>query len=502
MRKFFAVLLLSFFLILSLPMAFLNQASADGENHLQKIKDQGVLRVGIEGVYPPFNYHDPVTGELKGVEIDIARVVAEDLGVDVEFIETKWASLLAGLDVDKYDVVINNVSATEERKQVYDFTLPYFFAAYKVVVSADNTDIVTEADMRGKKGSASVGTEFTPLLEERGVEILPSNTFSEAMELVVNGNADLTLNNLITIEDYIREHPEVRVKILDFDVPSPNPICMMVRKGDDSLKEALNEIIITRTNDATLTSIYMNHLGNDFAVHNLNEYADLTETTTTEAGRTWRVIKNSFWPLVKSGLRVTIPLAVISFALGLIIAIITALFRTRNQRFLRGLAEFYIWIFRGTPLLVQLFIVFFGLPKIGLHLSAWASAITALSLNTGAYASESIRAAILSIPKGQWEAARSLGMRKNQVLSRVIAPQTIRIALPGLANNFISLVKDTSLASSVTIVEMFMVSQQIVASTYEPFILYVEVALIYLIMCTILTLIQKKLEKDSSLYLA
>ncbi|PKC52498.1 ABC-type amino acid transport system, permease component [Rhizophagus irregularis] len=217
--------------------------------------------------------------------------------------------------------------------------------------------------------------------------------------------------------------------------------------------------------------------------------------------RELEIVLNSIWPLLKAGLAVTIPLSLISFAIALVIAVITALVKLSNFKILKFIFSTYVWIFRGTPLLVQLFLVFYGLPKAGITLDPWVAAIITFSLNTGAYASESIRASILSIPKGQWEAAESLGMTYWQLLRRVIAPQTIRISLPPLTNDFIDLVKGTSLAASITIAEMFMIGQQIVAFTYEPLAIYSLVAVLYLIFVSILTIIQGKLEKYASKYI-
>ncbi|WP_169753787.1 amino acid ABC transporter permease [Campylobacter curvus] len=198
--------------------------------------------------------------------------------------------------------------------------------------------------------------------------------------------------------------------------------------------------------------------------------------------------------------KVTIPLTLISFACGLVIAIITAIARLSNFKILKFIFGAYVWIFRGTPMLVQLFIIFFGLPAVGVTLDTWSAAIIAFSLNVGAYASESVRASILSVPKGQWEAATSLGMSHAQILHRIIAPQAVRISLPPLSNTFIGLVKDTSLAASITMVDMFMVAQRIAARTFEPLVLYVLAALIYLVVCTLLTFLQAKLEKYTSRY--
>ena len=213
------------------------------------------------------------------------------------------------------------------------------------------------------------------------------------------------------------------------------------------------------------------------------------------------IFLNSIWPILKAGLLVTIPLSLISFAIALVIAVITALARISKYRLLRWVFGAYVWVFRGTPLLVTLFIVFFGLPKIGITLDAWTTAIITFSLNTGAYASESIRASILAIPKGQWEAAESLGMTYGQILRRVIGPQTVRISLPSVANDFIDLVKGTSLVASITLADLFMVGQQITARTYEPLMIYSLCAGIYLIFISILMVIQNRLEKYASKYI-
>jgi cystine transport system permease protein len=190
----------------------------------------------------------------------------------------------------------------------------------------------------------------------------------------------------------------------------------------------------------------------------------------------------------------TVPLTIISFFLGMIVAFTVAIIRVSNFKPLLAIAKFYVWIVRGTPLLVQLFIIFYGLPSIGLTLDAFASAVIGFTLSVGAYGSETIRAAILSVPKGQWEAAHALGLSKSQTLLYIIIPQAIKVAIPPMANSFISLVKDTSLAAAITFTELFQVAQQITARTYEPLWLYMEAAFIYLIFCSILSVMQSRLE--------
>ncbi len=209
---------------------------------------------------------------------------------------------------------------------------------------------------------------------------------------------------------------------------------------------------------------------------------------------------DSFWDILLPGLLVTIPLTALSFTFALIIAVIVALIQFANVPVLTQLARFYIWIIRGTPLLVQLFIVFYGLPHVGILIDPFVAAVVVFSINEGAYCSETMRAALESVPKGQLEAGLCAGMSWGQTIRRIVLPQAFRTAFPTLGNSLISMVKDTSLAANITVTEMFMTTQRIVARTYEPLLLYVEVGLIYLIFCTVLTKLQTSGEKRLQKY--
>ena len=207
------------------------------------------------------------------------------------------------------------------------------------------------------------------------------------------------------------------------------------------------------------------------------------------------IITSSFFKILIPGIKITIPLTLLSFALSLVIGLLLALVQVANIKVLRQIARFYIWVFRGTPLIVQLFIVFFGLPNVGIVLDAFPAAVLAFGLNLGAYNAEVFRSAILAIPKGQLEAAYMIGLNYPQAMVRVILPQSFPVAFPNLFNNLISLLKDTALASSITVIDLFTTAQQIAARTYEPFALYLEAAFIYLIFSTLLTWLQRYLEK-------
>ena len=204
---------------------------------------------------------------------------------------------------------------------------------------------------------------------------------------------------------------------------------------------------------------------------------------------------DSLGSLLWAGLVFTIPLTLITFVLGLLLGLVTAVVRLFGPRPLVAVARFYVWVIRGTPLLVQLFVIFYGLPSMGILLDAFPAAIIGFTLNVGAYSSEIIRAVISSVPKGQWEAAYSIGMNWRQAMSRTILPQAARVAVPPLSNTFISLVKDTSLAAAITVPELFQAAQRIVATTYEPLILYIEAAIIYLVLSTFLSTLQGYLER-------
>jgi cystine transport system permease protein len=191
----------------------------------------------------------------------------------------------------------------------------------------------------------------------------------------------------------------------------------------------------------------------------------------------------------------TMPLTAISFTLGIALALVLALSRLSRLRGLRGLAASYISIIRGTPLLLQLFIIFYGLPSIGIVLDPWPSAIVAFSMNVGGYAAETIRAAILSVPVGQWEAAATVGLGRAATLRYIILPQAARVAVPPLSNTLISLVKDTSLASAVLVTEIFRKSQELAAPTFQFFLLYGLAAVYYWIVSQGLTVVQSRVEK-------
>ena len=207
------------------------------------------------------------------------------------------------------------------------------------------------------------------------------------------------------------------------------------------------------------------------------------------------LLLSSFPKILEYGVKVTLPLAVIAFILSTVLAVFVAMIQYAHVPVLKQICRFYIWVIRGTPLLVQLMVAFYGLPLLGIHSNPLVMAIIVFSINEGAYSAETMRAAMEAVPAGQLEAGYCVGMNYMQIMWHIILPQAFRTAFPSLFNALISMVKDTLLASSITVVEMFTRTKQIAGQSYNYFPLYIEVALIYLIFCTVLTFLQKKGEK-------
>ena len=216
--------------------------------------------------------------------------------------------------------------------------------------------------------------------------------------------------------------------------------------------------------------------------------------------RIWTILRDAFPQLIEKFFTMTVPLTVLSFALALVIAVLTAVIQYARVRGLTWLCRGYIWIVRCTPLLVQLYLVFYGLPSLGVMLDAFPTAVLVFGINEGAYMAETMRGALEAVPSGQLEAGYCAGLSYPAVMRHVILPQTFRTAFPGLSNSLISMVKGTSLASVITVTEMFRQAVVINGRVYESLALYTEVALIYLFFCSLLTLLQRWGEKKLNAY--
>ncbi len=478
MRRILMVLVAGLFALLSLAAC----GGGDDATGYEKVEKSGVLRVGTEGTYAPFSYHDSATNELVGYDIDVAKAVADELNLEVEFVETPFDSIFAALEADRFDIVANQVTITDERKAKYDLSQPYAIGEGVIVTRADDNSITSLADLKGKTTAQSSTSNWAQVAADAGANVEAVEGFTQAIKLLNQGRVQATVNDSLSVLAYQATTGDTSIKIAA-NIGERSEQAFAARK-DSGLMDKINGALDVLKADGTLERISQQYL-------NANA-AGTSEPRT--APSTWDLILDNLWPMLKATLTVTLPLTAISFFFGLIIALGVALARMSRNRALSAVARFYISVIRGTPLLVQLFIIFYALPELNILINPFPAAAIAFSLNVGGYAAEIIRSAISSVPKGQWEAAETIGMNYATALRRIILPQALRTAVPPLSNTLISLVKDTSLASTILVTELLRTAQIAAAPTFEFFALYGTAAVYYWIVCLILSSFQGRLE--------
>lgn len=478
------------------------KADATGAPADTPIRAAGVLRVGTEGTYSPFSYHDPATGQLAGYDIDVARAVGEKLGVPVEFVETPWDSIFAALEANRFDVVANQVTITPERQAKYDLSQPYSVGEGVIVTRADNDSIKSLADLKGKTTAQSITSNWAQVARDAGATVQSVEGFAQAITLLNQGRIDATVNDSIAVYAYLAETGDTSVKIAA-QTGEKSDQGFAARKNSGLLPE-LNGALQDLRGNGTLAKISQKYLKADAtgAAPAGTQGAPGSQQEPPQVRSAFQLVLDNLWPLAKAALTMTIPLTIISFIIGLVIALGVALARLSSNVVLSNIARFYISIIRGTPLLVQLFIVFYALPEFGVKIDPFPAAVIAFSLNVGGYAAEIIRSAIQSVPKGQWEAAETIGYNYAGALRRIILPQATRVAVPPLSNTLISLVKDTSLASTILVTELLRQAQIVAAPTFEFFALYGTAAIYYWVICLVLSFGQARVERRLERYVA
>lgn len=482
--------LLAFVLLAALLTAACGSDSASVDDPL---KAAGVLRVGTEGTYSPFSYHDQ-SGQLVGYDVDVARAVGEKIGVPVEFVEVPWDSIFTALEAGQFDVVANQVTITDERKQKYDLSDPYAIGEGVIVTRADDNSITSLDDIRGKVAAGTATSNWAQVAQDAGARLEPVEGFAQAITLLNQGRVDVVVNDSIAVNEYLATTGDTSVKIAATLEGYTSEQAFAARKNSGYLPE-LNKALDELRADGTLAAISNKYL-------NVNVSGGEEGSPPPPPRSKLDIVLDNLWPMAKAAVTVTIPLTIISFVVGLAIALGVALARLSSNALLSGAARVYISIIRGTPLLVQLLIVFYALPGLGIKFDPFPAAVIAFSLNVGGYAAEIIRSAIQSIPKGQWEAAETIGFNYAGALRRIILPQATRVAVPPLSNTLISLVKDTSLASTILVTELLRTAQTAAAPTFDFFTLYVVAAAYYWVICLVLSAGQVRLERRLERYVA
>ena len=241
-------------------------SAQSSSNLLESIKSAGKIRIGVEGTYRPYTYHD-ASGKLAGFEYDIAETLAKDLGVTAEFIETPWDSLIAGVDADRYDIVINNVSATDERKQKYDFSVPYLYSEPKVAVKKDSS-LQNVSEISGHSSAQSETSNFRKMVEAKGASIVVVSGFDEAIEQVLSGRAEMTANDSVSFAEYFKEHPDANLRLLSGDLGTGSNSSILMAKGQDALRNAIDESLKKHLQNGDIKAIYEKYVGEDLSPKN------------------------------------------------------------------------------------------------------------------------------------------------------------------------------------------------------------------------------------------
>ncbi|MFR9728378.1 ABC transporter substrate-binding protein/permease [Saccharopolyspora sp. MS10] len=465
----------------------------------QERDERPVVRVGTEGTYPPFSFHSQEDRELTGYDVDVIRAVADRAGWRIEFVETRWDAMFAALDAGRIDVIANQVSVNEERQARYALSEPYTYSRGVVIRRTGDERIRGLEDLRGKTTAESATSNWSEVAKAAGARVETVEGFAQAAALLTQGRVDAIVNDNIAILDYLASTGSRDVEIAGNAGNETSEQVLTLRRDDRARLDQANRALGELHSDGTLREISQRYFKADVSVPGGGP-ADLSEGRGHRG--TWQVLASTAWPMFVGLVTVTLPLTAVSFAIGLALALLVALARISPYRVASGLARAFISIIRGTPLLLQLFIVFYGLPQLGIKFPPFTAAVIAFSLNVAGYAAEVVRSAILAVPKGQFEAASTIGLNYPQTLRRIILPQATRTAVPPLSNTLLSLLKDTSLGSVVLLTELFRQSQLAAAESNEFLALYAFAGLYYWVICVALSAAQKRLETRLDRYVA
>jgi His/Glu/Gln/Arg/opine family amino acid ABC transporter permease subunit len=458
-----------------------------------------VVRVGTEGTYPPFTFTDPRTNQLTGYDIEVMKAVAKKAGWRLKFVQSQFDAIFAALDAKRIDVIANEITINPERQARYLFTKPYSYSHGVIVTATGNHDIKTLKDLRGKTTAQSATSNWFQVAKDAGAKVQNVGQFAQAAALLDQGRVDAVVNDNIAVLDYLSSTGSKKIKIAGNAGSDVGKQALTFRKTDTSLQKQADKALASLRADGTLKKISEKYFKADVSVQDSGK---VTVKASDSQRSKWQVLKHEAWPMLRGLIRGTIPLTVISFLVGLALGLAAALARLSKSKLLDLPARFYISVIRGTPLLVQLFVVFYGLPEIGVKLNSYVAACLALSLNVGGYAAETIRASILSVPRGQFEAATTIGMDYRQTMRRIVLPQASRIAVPPLSNELLSLIKDTSLASVVLVPELLREADVAASVSGQYLLLYCFAGLYYWVVCFVVSRAQPPLERRLGRYVA
>ncbi len=495
---------------------------ANAQSSLDSIRQRGELIIATDATYPPFEYKE---GEkLIGFDIEIGNEIARELGVKVRWTPMAWSGVLGALESRKCDLIISGVTITEERKKTTAFSRPYFPSGQTIARRKGDMSVSKLADLKDRRVSVQEETTGQYALQKLGVPKDHINRFDkleDGLTDVVNSKSDAAVADLPALKESLRKgYPQLE---LTGGLFTSEYVGVWMRKGEPQLRDAINRALGTILVDGRYARIYKywiheplttsivadldKHRGEGSASVEEVDQASQSSVAAPSAGKTETASDNAphfsidfgliraALPDLFRGARLTLLLTALALLIGIPLGLAVALARISPIPPLVWVAKVYVEALRGTPLLMQIYVIYFVLPSLRINLDPFTSGVIALSLNAGAYISEIFRAGIESIDTGQMEAARSLGMTYGMAMRWVILPQTVRRVLPPLTNEAVALLKDSSLVSVVALSELMRVGTELATSKGAPTTIYLAVALLYLCMTLPLTWIVRRLEE-------
>ncbi|MRW00547.1 ABC transporter permease subunit [Staphylococcus aureus] len=466
-------------LLISSAMVYINPtAHAEQDQTWEKIKERGELRVGLSADYAPMEFEHTVNGktEYAGVDIDLAKKIAKDNNLKLKIVNMSFDSLLGALKTGKIDIIISGMTSTPERKKQVDFSDSYMMTKNIMLVKKDKVNEYKDIkDFNNKKVGAQKGTEQEKIAqtEIENASITSLSRLPDVILALKSGKVEGAVVEKPVAEAYVKQNPKLGISNVKFNEEEKDTV-IAVPKDSPKLLSQINKTI-KEVKDKGLIDKYMTNAANA-----MNDDSGFI---------------SKYGSFFLKGIKITILISLIGVALGSILGAFVALMKLSKIKIISWIASIYIEILRGTPMLVQVFIVFFGITAaLGLDISALVCGTIALVINSSAYIAEIIRAGINAVDKGQMEAARSLGLNYRQTMKSVIMPQAIKNILPALGNEFVTLIKESSIVSTIGVGEIMFNAQVVQGISFDPFTPLLVAAALYFVLTFVLTRIMNMIE--------
>ncbi|HHC5983498.1 TPA: ABC transporter permease subunit [Staphylococcus aureus] len=466
-------------LLISSAMVYINPtAHAEQDQTWEKIKERGELRVGLSADYAPMEFEHTVNGktEYAGVDIDLAKKIAKDNNLKLKIVNMSFDSLLGALKTGKIDIIISGMTSTPERKKQVDFSDSYMMTKNIMLVKKDKVNEYKDIkDFNNKKVGAQKGTEQEKIAqtEIENASITSLSRLPDVILALKSGKVEGAVVEKPVAEAYLKQNPKLGISNVKFNEEEKDTV-IAVPKDSPKLLSQINKTI-KEVKDKGLIDKYMTNAANA-----MNDDSGFI---------------SKYGSFFLKGIKITILISLIGVALGSILGAFVALMKLSKIKIISWIASIYIEILRGTPMLVQVFIVFFGITAaLGLDISALVCGTIALVINSSAYIAEIIRAGINAVDKGQMEAARSLGLNYRQTMKSVIMPQAIKNILPALGNEFVTLIKESSIVSTIGVGEIMFNAQVVQGISFDPFTPLLVAAALYFVLTFVLARIMNMIE--------